>query len=776
MILLSVLFKNLIDSVLQKGTNRTGKRKILKTGYIRSYQIDEQENNFKNRTSCEVKVFYTRALQLIAYACRADYAMLITDDYVCPHGATAGVYIYPESGPGSDERQESWQPVSNCILKNIRKKVPVSIIKNHLSAFNFKDVLISFDYVYKKALTIIAVFADSSSPPFDSDDEDTLCRLSEKFIHLFYMAISPKNKGSRADNILRVLEAYNVFTSANELCGTFNNLTELPVSLGLAESALICISDRNTGTLKPASVAGEKQNMDIKNYDIKISDCPAMCFAGKTSAPVYVEQGQCRILDKFGNHSAICTPIPNDSGDVGMLSLWNPPGKGLGTADMRIISAIVSSANKAFLSTCTFSGIKERVRIAFIEYAFAVCRNSKDITRVARGLLTGLRKTINFQVGAFVNCWNSPEIFSLLFPASDFLTACPAEPQKIDMIHDLPGRGPLNSILANIILGDPEVEGWTSKALEYLEANMMDMFVQCFYMNETPWPSCMIIPLTCGDDTIGLFIIGRKKGDRFSKDDIDYCSSILLDLALIWENFMTRIKPRVNPTIGSMLERIETLEQLAVRAAHEIKNPLSVIKGCMQMMEIDQRLPLKLKQTIRLLLRQVEQATRVAHDLGDLRELTVGNVSLVSIPSILEEILDIIELQPACKNINIIRAYSDNISNVPGDPDKLRQVFENICRNAIEAMDAGGGELYVKAENSTDRRSVIVEFRDSGPGITGAAMMMLFRPFFTTKGHGTGIGLNIAKSIIEQHGGTIRVENIYCQKGAKITVILPTAH
>jgi signal transduction histidine kinase len=111
-----------------------------------------------------------------------------------------------------------------------------------------------------------------------------------------------------------------------------------------------------------------------------------------------------------------------------------------------------------------------------------------------------------------------------------------------------------------------------------------------------------------------------------------------------------------------------------------------------------------------------------------------------------------------------------------GNGNKLHQVFMNICRNALQAMGAGG-RLSVRARRAAPPggggpREVAISFTDTGPGIPESIMPRIFDPFFTTKDVGTGLGLAISAKIIEAHGGRIEVDSPP-GKGATFTVILP---
>jgi signal transduction histidine kinase len=172
----------------------------------------------------------------------------------------------------------------------------------------------------------------------------------------------------------------------------------------------------------------------------------------------------------------------------------------------------------------------------------------------------------------------------------------------------------------------------------------------------------------------------------------------------------------------------------------------------------------------------VEQINRIAEDLAGVAKLSAVDISQNSLTRLLEEVLDTLESQVVNKGVSIVRSYPDSVPEISTDAGKLQQAFLNICRNAVEMMSATGGELHVTVRVSNDRRHAEIEFRDTGPGISREAMAMLFRPFFTTKRDGTGLGLNISMHIVRLHGGTIRAENVKGGKGAIFTVVLPTIH
>lgn len=738
--------------------------------YSHSYRIGSGKSICKRPVHHRIKLLCSRTLQLITHACKADCAVLITSACSFLYDGVEKIHIFPE--PASDEEARLWKYVAAYIGESIRLGVPLSIPGSLRDALNLRTILVSPVFKDKEVSLVVAIFAKSSSPPLDSEDEKTLCRLTDKFMHVFHTAVSPGNKRSRPHKVLRVLRARNILLSINELCSVLDGLVELVASLGLAESVYVRILDENTNTLKLVALAGKRQGAGIYS-DVPASRCPIMQPSSRIRTLKCVDSHQCSALNGPPEYRAVCAPLSSDSGSIGVLSLWNPSQEGWSAADIRIVDAVIATAEKAFLETAMFSaGLKTRARAAFIEYASIASRASEDITHIAREFLAGLRRIIDFQVGAFVNCRNGFDVFSVLFSSANSLITLSDELEGQNTNGDS-SYGLSGDAVASIILGDSEAEEWANEALKHLEPDLTHMFLRPFYMHNSSWPSCLVVPLVSAGETMGLLIIGKPKGDKFTKEDLDFCESIRQDLILLWENFMARLKPETSPAVEAMLERIETLEQLAVGTAHEIKNPLSVIKGYLQVLQFDQGVSHEIRQRIERLLRQVDQISRIADDLAGLARLGTVDISLISLPKILDEVLDTIQPQATNAGVSIVREYSEDIQEIPGDAGKLQQAFLNVCRNAVEAMSAKGGELRVTIRASGDMRNIEVEFRDTGPGISREALTMMFRPFFTTKRNGTGLGLNISMHIARLHGGTVRAENVKGGKGAVFTVVLP---
>jgi len=202
-------------------------------------------------------------------------------------------------------------------------------------------------------------------------------------------------------------------------------------------------------------------------------------------------------------------------------------------------------------------------------------------------------------------------------------------------------------------------------------------------------------------------------------------------------------------------ERLATVGKLAAGVAHEIRNPLSSIKGFSTCIKES---PENLSQNIQisnLIINEVERLDKVVGQLLDFAKPVNLIKEKVEISCLLNETLNLIKREAKEKNIKINRFFEKGIS-LEIDRDKIKQVFLNILFNSLEAF-TNNGEINVELKSKEDR--IVLKFTDSGPGIPEKIMPHIFDPYFTTKPTGTGIGLAISRNIIQAHNGKIYSES-----------------
>ncbi len=215
-------------------------------------------------------------------------------------------------------------------------------------------------------------------------------------------------------------------------------------------------------------------------------------------------------------------------------------------------------------------------------------------------------------------------------------------------------------------------------------------------------------------------------------------------------------------------EKLATLGQLAGGVAHELRNPLGAIKNAAYYLNMVLKKPEPdVRESLEIMNQEIAASEKIISSLidvgspkerirqsADLNDVVRKALSRASVPSSVEVISQLDETLPA----------------IPADPDQLGQVFGNIILNAAQALP-NGGHLTIKSEILATGQ-VIVSVADTGVGMAADTMANIFEPLFTTKAKGMGLGLALAKSLVEAHGGTIRVKS-RLGEGTTFAVELP---
>ena len=218
-------------------------------------------------------------------------------------------------------------------------------------------------------------------------------------------------------------------------------------------------------------------------------------------------------------------------------------------------------------------------------------------------------------------------------------------------------------------------------------------------------------------------------------------------------------------------ERLAGIGLLASGVAHEINNPLAIIRGNAELLEMSARLDESDQSEVETIIRQVGRVERIVSNLLTFARTQKKILRPFHIEAVLNDILDQIGHQIVLDNYCIERNYQATGIDIEGDEDQLRQVFTNLIVNGLQAMETGGA-LMVSTVLDQEAGCCSVTVGDSGPGITADVRKKLFTPFFTTKPRGTGLGLAVSYGIVKDHGGDIRVAS-EAGRGAKFIVLLP---
>lgn len=217
--------------------------------------------------------------------------------------------------------------------------------------------------------------------------------------------------------------------------------------------------------------------------------------------------------------------------------------------------------------------------------------------------------------------------------------------------------------------------------------------------------------------------------------------------------------------------RLASLGRLAAGIAHEIRNPLSSIKGFATYFRDRYRENPEDHTTATVMIQEVDRLNRVISQLLEFARPVDIRKRPAPIHAVIQHGLKTIEKQAGTKGIKIETDLSSEIREVPLDPDRFNQVLLNLCLNAMEAMEEGG-TLSIGLYPDRDSEKVKITVSDTGVGIAKEDLAHIFDPYFTTRQSGTGLGLAIVHKIIESHGGEVWVES-EVGKGTRVAILLP---
>jgi two-component system, NtrC family, sensor histidine kinase HydH len=226
-------------------------------------------------------------------------------------------------------------------------------------------------------------------------------------------------------------------------------------------------------------------------------------------------------------------------------------------------------------------------------------------------------------------------------------------------------------------------------------------------------------------------------------------------------------------------ERLAALGQLSAGLAHEIRNPLGVIKGSAEILK--QKLGAADEMARELsdyIYTEVNRVSALVSRFLDFARPTTLDLSTVDLSEVVEKSLKAVADQGADGNVRIVRDYAPGTPRVELDEDLSEQVFTNLILNACEAMGDQGGELKIRTfrESNEEHELAVAEIEDTGPGVAAGMREQIFNPFVSTKKTGVGLGLAIVSKIVDAHGGRVTLgESSTSGKGACFRVTFPGA-
>lgn len=345
----------------------------------------------------------------------------------------------------------------------------------------------------------------------------------------------------------------------------------------------------------------------------------------------------------------------------------------------------------------------------------------------------------------------------------------------------------LRSIAAGVITIDKNgfIVTWNKRAEEIVNLRA-SQFIGLHY---AAFADLLQINLPEREETMKMVELTAQTGKVFTRNQVCYRSpqgdetylnlsasqlvsesGEYLGIVVVFEDVTNEVQMKEE------VERVSKLAetgQLAANIAHELRNPLSSIKGAAQLLQKEMPASLMAEhgEFLDMIVQEVNGLDRIATEFLEFSRVTPPEMRPVSVSALLSRLLQFMSAYLADQEVLVVQNLEDGLPELSLDRAQMEQVIKNIVINAVQAMPHGG-TLTVATRCQPDQDIVNIDFTDTGVGISAAKIDKICTPFFTTKTKGTGLGLAIVRKIVETHGGRLVIQSTPGE-GSTFTVQLP---
>lgn len=325
--------------------------------------------------------------------------------------------------------------------------------------------------------------------------------------------------------------------------------------------------------------------------------------------------------------------------------------------------------------------------------------------------------------------------------------------------------------------------GWVGEHGEKLMAP--DVSLEPHYVNLYPefvfTRSELAVPLKVGNKLVGVLDVQSPQINAFDDNDLLVIETLADQIAIAIEN--ASLYEAIQHELGERkrieqyiirTERLAAMGRITATLAHEIKNPLQAIRSHLDLLLDFPLSPEERQSSLNICSQEVDHLTEIIE--RTLSFVRPGEERLpvpTSLHRLLTRALNLASKSLEHANIQIKNYVTDDLPQVLVQPEQIAQVLLNLFINSVEAMPIGG---LVEIRATCDDAFVILTFSNDGPPIPEEHIEHIFDPFFTTKPTNTGLGLYVSYLIVEQHGGSIQVDNMCSKQGVCFTIRLPQAN
>ncbi|MCK4261624.1 GAF domain-containing protein [bacterium] len=554
--------------------------------------------------------------------------------------------------------------------------------------------------------------------------------------------------------------AMNSCLSSREL---LQLLVREAVNLLKADSSVIFLLGEDGKTLEANVVAGRDKKA-MKRVSVQVGD-GIIGWVAKTGRPQFipdVTKDNRYLLVVEGIRSEATVPLIAGDRVIGVLNVESRKTKAFDKIDLELLTMFASQAARVLENARVYEDTNRRYRQ--IQALYEVQQTMVETLDFERVLSLIAEKVVEvMEVKASSIRLLDPDGEELVIAASHNLSRRYLHKGRVKLKESFIDQEALKGNLVSII-----------------EVADDERFVFREEARAEGVHSLLCAPLRVENEAMGVIRVYTDMRRSFSDDEQKLLSTFAGQAALIIKNAklykewgergfqLTRSQSKLKEVREALIkkEKLAALGQMAARVAHEIRNPLTSIRG------FSQRLFRKMEgregqRYAEIIIGEVDRLNRVISDILDFARPLQPELKMTDMNELMREVLDLVEIEGS--HITLKKKFSTNLPMAMVDRQHIKQALLNLIHNGIEAM-AEGGNLLIGTESANG--AVLVRITDSGPGIAKEVRGRIFEPFFTTKARGTGLGLALANKIIESHNGKIEVESKQ-GRGATFTILLP---
>jgi len=569
-----------------------------------------------------------------------------------------------------------------------------------------------------------------------------------------------KEKNTQLRERLRELnslyQASQLMISLQSLDRLLEGVTRLAADVLGAKTASLMLLEEGTNELTIAAAIGlDEETVQTVRMKIGESISGYVVEYGKPLLVKNVETDrrfQRRNRERYETKSLISVPLITKGKILGVLNLNNKhSGKPFTSSDLRLLTSFAAQAAVAMDNVRLLDQNRRKIQELSVLYDIARKVSTVDgIAKAVENVFQGISRIVAVD-HCFWFLWEEPyRRLSLAFAMN--------EGRSISQW--LEGR--------EIYPSDEQIDWLQKEKTERLNRSMKETLVD--------WQLCSpdiklfeSFSILVRGKLHGLFCAGSTIAESISPSEGQLISIVISQAASIYEQIAAL----------SSATQVMTMSKVASEIAHDLRHPLTNIKGILQVLEnkwYDEEFRKESLQTIH---QEIYRLTDLTKELVRFSSPQRFQVKYRDIHRILDRALDLVKHELQDNRIEITRQYGPNLPFVPVDESEMLEIFLNLLLNSIESIQ-GDGRITIsteqvdsiKDESGAFKNHLRIDVMDDGQGIAPEHRDRIFERYFTTKKNGTGLGLSIARRIVAAHRGLIEVHSVP-QKGTTFTVYLP---